>query len=125
MTTKTQDREEFKDAVINEIQPHISNLPTIKRILKSIMANSTTHGRLCLIDCNDGLTASEAAKMEAIESRLGFNLQDLNSFITDVDKIKMRMDGDPRGFTIKLILPRTDKHNTWGGSEHGYAVPTS
>ena len=89
------------------------------------MANGATHGRLCLAECNRELTASEKTKMQTIESRLGFNLQDLNAYITEGEKIKMLMSGDPRGHTIKLILPKTDNHNTWGGSEHGYAVPTS
>ena len=123
--TATKERENFKDAVINEIQPHISDLPTIKRILKSIMSNGATHARLCSTECNRELTDSETAKMETIESRLAFNLQDLNRYITDVDKIKMLLSGDPRGFTVKLLLPRTNKFNTWGGAECGYGVPTS
>lgn len=121
----TKERTQFKEVLINEIQPDISALPTINRILKSIMANGATHGRLCLAECNRELTASEKTKMETIEARLGFNLQDLNSFIKDENKIKMLINGDPRGHTVKLILPRTNFYNTWGGAEHGYAVPTS
>lgn len=37
-------------------------------------------------------------------------------------KLKVRLGGDPRGFTVKLKLP-SGTHNTWGGSEEGYGVP--
>jgi len=33
----------------------------------------------------------------------------------------VRLDGDPRGYVVKLRLP-SGRHNTWGGSESGYGV---
>jgi hypothetical protein len=30
--------------------------------------------------------------------------------------------GDPRGCVVRLRTPKTGKHNTWGGSEEGWAV---
>lgn len=37
--------------------------------------------------------------------------------------IKPIFSGDPRGACVKLILP-SGKHNSFGGEEHGYCVPT-
>jgi len=39
-------------------------------------------------------------------------------------RIEAHVGGDPRGYTIKLILP-TRVYNTWGGEESGYGVPGS
>jgi hypothetical protein len=35
----------------------------------------------------------------------------------------IRLDGDPRGYTVKLMLT-SGAHNTWGGKECGWGVPT-
>ena len=35
-----------------------------------------------------------------------------------------RLGGDPRGYTLKLILP-TGRYNTWGGVEDGWGVPSN
>lgn len=37
--------------------------------------------------------------------------------------IKVLVNGDPRGFVVKLILP-SGSYNSWGGPEHGWGVPT-
>lgn len=34
------------------------------------------------------------------------------------------IQGDPRGFTVKLLLP-SGSYNTWGGHENGWGVPGS
>lgn len=35
--------------------------------------------------------------------------------------LKARFDGDPRGYTVKILGP-CKTYNTWGGPEYGYGV---
>lgn len=36
---------------------------------------------------------------------------------------KVQFGGDPRGYTVSLVLP-DGSYNSWGGKESGYGVPT-
>ena len=36
--------------------------------------------------------------------------------------LKFEIDGDPRGFAIKLKTPKTGRYNTWGGRETGWGI---
>ena len=36
----------------------------------------------------------------------------------------LKFGGDPRGFTVKVMLQKTRLFNSWGGAEEGYGVPT-
>lgn len=38
--------------------------------------------------------------------------------------VALRLGGDPRGFTVKVMMPRTGAYNTWGGESEGFGVPT-
>ena len=37
--------------------------------------------------------------------------------------VTLSLGGDPRGFTVKLMTPKSGKYNSWGGAEDGWGVP--
>jgi hypothetical protein len=39
--------------------------------------------------------------------------------------LKVKFDGDPRGFTVKLHAPKGTVWDTWGGAETGYGIGES
>ena len=50
------------------------------------------------------------------------NRHHITALAKDVGAIGVNFDGDPRGFTVKLVFP-TGANNTWG--QDGYGVPGS
>lgn len=38
--------------------------------------------------------------------------------------MRVRLGGDPRGFTVSVFLP-SERSNSWGGKENGWGVPAS
>lgn len=84
----------------------------IERFLKL----ARQHGRLAEWDCNVGLDA----RQERAKGRLEREMTTLAVTLWGLKGIMF--DGDPRGYTVKLLLP-SGKHNTWGGAEDGYGVP--
>lgn len=55
--------------------------------------------------------------IERVESGIKEQSRDFPGF-------KYKIGGDPRGYTLKIILP-TEQYNTLGGKEEGWGVPTS
>lgn len=120
MKTKTQERDAFVSMLTEEVG---SDAPELAEKL-------IRWGRqLCRIQerqCNghqtwDGRWDEEAAKRdekreEGIQARVTKALAPYG--------ITPNFSGDPRGYTLKLILP-SGKWNTWGGEEEGYGVPQS
>lgn len=37
--------------------------------------------------------------------------------------VTLELGGDPRGYTVKLMTPKSGRYNTWGGAECGWGVP--
>lgn len=38
---------------------------------------------------------------------------------SNLDFLKFKVGGDPRGYCLKIIMP-SGRHNTWGGAEEGW-----
>lgn len=99
---------------------------------RTFMRLATTHGRIAVDVCNGpgdyvnripypraGEIYREheerCAKREArIESRL--------QKLAEANNLKIRLGGDPRGFTVSIFMP-DNSYNSWGGAESGYGVP--
>lgn len=88
-------------------------------ICSLIARHARTHHRYMEIDCNEGLTAEQARKVDRIEARI----RELVSYLPK-SKVKgaglsVKFSGDPRGYTVKIVIPGAPG-NTWGGnSEYG------
>lgn len=106
---------------IGSIAKVFNNVPTfqpchITSLAMDIFRLASTHGRLMTEKCNRQLTEREERKIENIRVRLAKVLGGTG--------IKLNCGGDPRGYTIKLILP-SGRYNTWGGADEGWGVPNS
>jgi len=102
------------------LNPSIGTTSNIIETCSLICRAATTHARLAEADCNYGLTERENRLVERLEKRIANLCLELP---TVVDKaITPIFSGDPRGATVKLVLPdgRTDD---WG--QTGICVPTS
>jgi|SRR5882724_140579 len=73
---------------------------------------SRSHGRLQESACNYGLTPRQESRERNIESEITKLASELG--------FGVEFSGDPRGYTVKLLLPSGDKNN-WGDT--GYGVP--
>ena len=101
--SKVKDREEFVSILTRE-NPDDAPYCVI-RIARDLMRLTATHDRLCVQDCNVGLTKPETAKRERVESKIRELAHDLNAGVL--------FQYDPRGATVKLTVP-SGKTNDWG-----------
>jgi len=84
--------------------------------IRALLRWSATHNRLQVEECNRELTAKEQRKEKRAEEVIATICRNY--------QIRPVFGGDPRGHTVKLLLPN-GKYNTWGGAECGWGVPTS
>jgi len=77
---------------------------------------ATRHAYLCLVDCNTGLDDKGRADMEKTEDKARAHVAE--SF----PGCKVAFQHDPRGATVKLILPDGRSNSFAGGY---WCVPTS
>ena len=80
----------------------------------SLMRLAKRHGWLAVPDCNRNLTDKELRMQTKIEKQI--------ADLTKAHGLHVTFGGDPRGYTVKLILP-SGRYNTWGGAEDGWGVP--
>ena len=101
-----------------------------------ILRHAVTHGKLAVAECNgpehlecsyywdnpkeynkkrDKWSEQRDKKESHIERRL-FELAERIG-------VTLELGGDPRGYTVKLMTPNTERYNTWGGKECGWGVP--
>ena len=55
---------------------------------------------------------------ERIEQRIT-NYFTLYAALSGSD-LPVNFNGDPRGYPVKVVLPKTRRYNTWGGAETGW-----
>ena len=103
---------------------------------KLILRHAVTHGKLAVAECNgpehlenpyywdnpkeyrrksDEWSEQRDKKESQIEKRLFEIAKSIG--------VRLELGGDPRGYTVKLMTPKTEKYNTWGGAECGWGVP--
>lgn len=87
-----------------------------QQFVQELLQLARQHGRLCEIYCNRGFAPREERKKQRIEKRI-------HTICLELGKgFRAKLNGDPRGYTVKLILP-SGRYNTWGGAEDGWGVP--
>lgn len=112
--TRNEERKAFIRALIREFGGSITAEQL--DIADDLMRLARRYQRLCVELRNHDLTDRQQAdkdrtaeRGEALAEKLG---------------CKLITGGDPRGYTFKLIMSRTQQHNTLGGTECGWGIPT-
>jgi len=126
-------RTEFLDVLLEESGKPFQE---VHRAWELILRHAVTHGKLAVQGCNgpehlenryywdnpklyakklDEWSEWRDKKESQIERRL-FELAESIG-------VTLELGGDPRGYTVKLMTPKTERYNTWGGSESGWGVP--
>lgn len=82
--------------------------------IRLLLRNASAAQRLAVAACNRELTTRERERGDRLES--GF------ATIATRNGASARVEGDPRGYVVKLAL-RDGSYNTLGGLESGWAVP--
>ena len=114
--TGREERERFV-AAITRAYPN-EREAVILNFVKQIIRLGRTSARFAEHACNRGLTPAEERRDERNDERIKALCESLHP------RIKPIIGGDPRGYTVKLLLP-TEEYNTWGGKESGWGVPGS
>lgn len=89
-------------------------------ICSLVARHATTHHRLQEIQCNREATAAELLREKHIEDRIRKLVADLPKAKVQLTRgstvasIGVEFSGDPRGFTVKLVVPGDKGGNTWG-----------
>lgn len=63
--------------------------------------------------CSYSLTATQEKRVTTLEARV--------KEICDGWNIKVKFNGDPRGYVVKLLLP-DESYNSWGGKGEGWGL---
>lgn len=98
---------EFRELLVSKgVTPervtHLLTLANRYQVLMTIACNN---------DVGDKFAQEEYELENALRAYVGGPITAVN------------LSGDPRGFTVKLIL-QSGEYNSWGGKESGYGVPT-
>jgi hypothetical protein len=107
-------------ALARDLSKHIRTTPSVLEICSLIARLARTHARLQEAKCNRELTPSELAR----ESQIERHIQELVAKLPPTGSgkhVAPKFTGDPRGFTVRIVVP-DDPHggNTWGrGGEYG------
>lgn len=111
----TRDRLELVAVLTRELpgQP----VGVVVELAQAVMRHGHRHGGLACALCNGVIEQDE------YERRQG-KIRDKLTGLLGVLGIGVKFGGDPRGFTVKLLLP-SKRSNTWGGEEDGWGVPGS
>jgi len=81
-------------------------------ICSLVARHATTHHRLQEIQCNRSASAGELLQEKRIEDRIRRLVANLPRL--PIGAITVEFSGDPRGFTVKLVVPGDRGGNTWG-----------
>lgn len=87
-------------------------------LLQDLVNKAKRHHTLQTRYCSEEMNDETRAGCEAKEAHLEIDIQKIAKHFG----LRVKFDGDPRGFTVKLHAPHGDVGNTWGGDSVGYGV---
>lgn len=92
----------------------------IRKAVNDLTRMAKTHHRYQEARCGSAdFNAADERREEALEARI-------TKLAASVGVQAVRFTGDPRGCTVKLLLPADENgcrpYNTWGGMESGWGV---
>jgi hypothetical protein len=95
------------DKLAAKLNPMMGTTLEIRETCALIARHARTHNRYAEMWCSVELSDRETARLERRETALEARITDLVSRLPETDDgpITVRFDGDPRGHTVKLVLP--------------------
>lgn len=109
-----------RDQFVAMLARELSDLNTyqVADVAAKLMRYGRTSSRLAVAECNRGMTDAERKQDERNDKRI-------KELVATFGKgFGVVLGGDPRGYTVKLLVP-SGAHNTMGGKEGGWGVPNS
>lgn len=105
MTTTTTNRGRL---LARKLAPWIGSTHAIDATCSLIARHATTYARIQEAWCNEEMGERRTARLEAQESRLERRIVDLVADLpaTDDGPWRVRFDGDPRGFAVRICAPQ-------------------
>lgn len=112
-----KDREEFIAVLVSELTP---KYPTheVMALARSLMRKASTSQRIAEMLCSVEMSERRQARIEKQDESNDAAIERLCKQYG----LECRLQGDPRGYTVKVILP-SGRYNTWGGEPYGWGVP--
>lgn len=108
---------EFANEISSYVRAKIDIEVTRGEVCSLIARHAKTHHNYAETECNRELRPSERRKVEQIETRIRALVAQLETH--DGQPVGVKFTGDPRGYTVKLVIPGAPG-NTWGGGgEYG------
>ena len=95
------------------LNPSMGTTHAILVTCSLICRHATTIARLAEVDCNKGLTPSQIRQDKRAEELIRSLVMDLPH--VDGQPIRVEFQGDPRGATVKLIMPDGRGNSFCGG----------
>ena len=95
------------------VEPFVGGSKRVREICSLIARQAATHARLSADDCNVGMTPRQRRQEGHVEARI-------RKLVATLPRprgraaIGVEFSGDPRGFTVKLVVPGDKGGNTWG-----------
>lgn len=93
---------------------------TLYPLCSLVCRHAATHRRLQETACNRELTPQEMTQEGRCEEHIRYLVERLP--LVGGQPIRVKFQGDPRGYTVKLIMP-DGRYDTWGGAAEGLGVP--
>lgn len=111
-----KDRKEFID-VLQEEYKH-RKPAEVQALARALMTRASTSERYAVMLSSVEMTAAAQERMEQADAK---NDAAIEALCKEWGLVPV-FSGDPRGYTVKVILP-SGRYNTWGGKECGWGVP--
>jgi len=89
----------------------------VLEVCSLLARHAVTHHRLQEIQCNREATAAELLQEKHIERRIVELVSELPEAPTG--KATVKFSGDPRGYTVKIVIPGMPGNTFGGGGEYG------
>ena len=131
MTTITSTGRELHDTLLESFDidyadPACMSWHDRAEICSLIARNAATYGRIQEAWCSVEMSPQQTSGTERREKNLERRISELVEQLPTVkgEQITVKFGGDPRGYTVKLIMP-DHRYNSWGGAEDGIGVATS
>lgn len=130
MRAKDKERQEFIDRML----ANFTGAPSqTKRVAELLLRHAKTHGRLAEMSCNghpaQGSPTMPAEQINKLQDKWDAYIEKRETQIehrmkqlADSIGCQIKFGGDPRGYTVKVVLP-DGRYNTWGGAEEGWGIP--
>lgn len=108
----SKERDEFVATLAREF-PQVK-LEDLTHMAATLMRLARIHGRICLAECNGKMSSHDACV------QVGQIEREIERAIKDLPGVGVEFEGDPRGYTVRLLLP-SKRSNSLSGI--GWGIP--